>query len=328
MQVERRALYNSLRIHWLSDPSIEVENWQVLDYRTLTLSELFANLERFDLKFDRTSFAAAGEQYETPEDFADHLLEEQGLGQEHHDLLYLNVFELWRRLLPEKRSLSIICDELDHLITLYDNGNLKSPEALEDGIANLQQILDENADEGVSRNEVFVSINSGCANDLESFLYDFISEQTDAKNYPYASELLEGFKEAVEDKRWFDFLEARLKMPSEPDEANEMLEKIIRKAPQDPDLVFNLELLAFLVQDGEKTLFPRLAKQTLTILEKEEDFQDLLVLIADYFHCLDKDEQEQQVRTLHKNRLHNPSSTQLDPLDNDVKVIKQILNEK
>jgi tetratricopeptide (TPR) repeat protein len=328
MQLERRALYNSLRIHWLNNPTIAVEDWQILDYRSLTLSELFANLERFGLKFDRVSLISIASPYDTPEDLTEVFLEEQHLDHKYHDPLYLIIFELWRRLLPEKRSLSIICDELDYLINLYDHGELKSLESLEDGISSLQQILDENGDEGASRSEVFDTVNLGCANDLESFLYDFIADRIDAKNLQYASELLEAFIDCVEDRRWFEFLLARLTMPSEPDEANKMLEKIIRKAPQKPDLIFNLELLAFLVQDGEKDLFPRLAKQTINLLETEEDFQDLLNLSANYYHCLDKDSVENVIRNIHKNRPQNSVKASLNPLDSDLKSLKQILNDK
>ena len=35
MDAERRALYNSLRMHWLLDPNMAVEPWQVEDYRSM-----------------------------------------------------------------------------------------------------------------------------------------------------------------------------------------------------------------------------------------------------------------------------------------------------
>ena len=81
---------------------------------------------------------------------------------------------------------------------------------MENALATLEQILDENEDAGVDAHEVFTSVASGCAHDIESFFYDFISEQIDSGNLSYASELHEAFAVYVSDKKRFEFLAIRI----------------------------------------------------------------------------------------------------------------------
>ena len=49
-----------------------------------------------------------------------------------------------------------------------------------------KHILDENVDEGVPPEQALQLISTYCANDIETFLYDFISEQIDEDNETYA----------------------------------------------------------------------------------------------------------------------------------------------
>ena len=41
MQIERRALYNLMRMNWQIDPSLPAEPWQVEDYRVFTIINNF-----------------------------------------------------------------------------------------------------------------------------------------------------------------------------------------------------------------------------------------------------------------------------------------------
>ena len=45
MHIDRKALYNLLRLNWLRDPSLDVEPWQVEDYRHLELETLYERLQ-------------------------------------------------------------------------------------------------------------------------------------------------------------------------------------------------------------------------------------------------------------------------------------------
>lgn len=326
MQVERRVLYNSLRMNWLLDPSLKVEPWQVEDYRSLRLETLFERLKEKDLFLDRVSFLALAENVDTPENLTDDLLADADLSPSEQDQIYLLVFELWRRLIPEKLCLSIFCDELDNQIFLYDRGQLENIESLEDLLANLEVILDENTDEGGDPHEVFESICACCANDIENFLYDFIARQIDGQNYSYASELLDGFINYVKEIRWFEFLKARLLAVQDPQSANETIRQLLANAAKNPDLDFNLEILTFLVKGGEKDIFLKMVKRTLALLELEEDFQDLLSICADYYRLLDHDNEERAIQNILEKRSNNALEGVFNPGDAQVKELLQIIS--
>lgn len=136
---------------------------------------------------------------------------------------------------------------------------------------------------------------------MENFLYDYISDLIDNNNYSYASELVEGFSYYVKELKWFLLLRARIVLVSDPQAADELVLHMIPMTEKDDDLEFNLELLAFLVFTGRRDVFHKLAKRSIPILKTEEDFQDLLSICADYFHDLDREKQEREIRRiLHK----------------------------
>lgn len=304
MQIERRALYNLMRMNWLLDPDMPAEAWQVEDYRSLPLTTLFERLDAHDIHLDKTTFVAYALDADTPEEFVEQLLadvEETAITQ---DQVYLLVFELWRRLVPEKPSLSIFCDELDHQIYLYDSGTAENIEQIQDAIANLQVILDENADQGVDPVQVFESISSGCANDIESFLYDYISDQVDHNFEVYSYDLLDGFTNYIKDVKWFDFLRARLLASSDPEGANVLVRHLVDLYANEKDLEFNLEVLSFMIKSGDRDVFINLVQKTLPLINREEDFQDLLSICADFYRLLDLENVEQAIQKIIRKRSH------------------------
>lgn len=298
MELERRTLYNLLRINWLMDPSLNVQSWQVEDYRALSLETLFLRLQKQGFFLDRVSFLALADSLETPEDLADDLFIDGDTEAETQDQIYLIIFEIWRRLIPEKLCLSIFCDEFDHQINLYDHGEINSLESIQDAIANLEVILQDNVDEGGDPHEILESINSKCANDLEDFLYDFIADQIDNKNYSYAAELLEDFIPYVSKFKWFALLEARVMAVSNAAKADVLMRHILQDQLQQPDPELCLEILSFLAQEGDKDLFTSLVKHTIPLITIEEEFQDLLSSCAEYFHRLDLETQEKKINKI------------------------------
>jgi hypothetical protein len=297
--LENKALYNCLRLNWLADPSsVSVEEWQVEDYRTLPVEDLLQRLSNANIRLDRPSFIAFADNAETPEELTDILLGDSVDDPVVRDKIYLPVFELWRRFVPDKLSLTIFCDELDHQIQLYDEDNLDQEEELHDILANLQIILEENVDAGVDPVEAFQTLSEQCANDLESFLYNFIADQIDVENESYAATLIDDFKEYVEDAKWFDLLSVRLQYHTETQEAVSRLRKLAVEALEEKNLVFNLELLAFLAEVGESELFLAILKPTIPLLEIEEDFQDLLELSVVLCQFTDRDDKEQAIQEM------------------------------
>ncbi len=299
MQIQRRVLYNSLRQNWLLDPELDVAEWQVEDYRALESEELFSRLADQDIHLDREALLAYADECESPEDLADHLLlDRDELDAGSQDQIYLAVFELWRRMLPERLCLSVFCDEVDHQINLYDSGEIERPETIPDVLANLQEVLDENADQGGDPKDVFKVVSEGCANGLETFLYDFVSDQLDEGVVPYAAELVDGFYQYVADTKWFDFLRARIAVETDPVVANALFANLITEVAEEPDLEFCLEVLAYMVPGGERNLFVSLVKQVLPWIDGEDDFQELLSICVDFYQRLDYEWEEKALQDI------------------------------
>lgn len=324
MQIEKKALYNSLRMNWLRDPSVETQSWQVEDYRAMPVQQLFDRLRLLELCLDRVSFLALAENVDTPEELADDLLAESDFDAVKQDQVYLLVFELWRRLVPEKQSLSIFCDELDHQIDLYDRKLADGAESIQDVLGRFAVILDENTDEGEEPHNIFATISKGCAHDVEVFLYDFIADQIDNKNDSYALELLEDFTPYVQNEKWFDLLKMRLISFSDMSEAETLIKKISQGIIAQPDLEYNLEVLSVLVQvDAPADVFRFFLAHSLSIIASEEDFQDILSLSADYFHFQDQDQKELAVQKILDSRSQIPLNRSIDPNDRN---ISELLN--
>lgn len=317
-QLDQRALYNLLRMNWLNDPSLPVESWQVEDYRQLPLSELFERLQPLSIHLDKHSFVAYANDCDSPEDLTSYLIGDQKLNAMTEDKIYLLVFELWRRLLTEKPSLSIFCDELDHQIYQYDQGQSPNAHALQDALDDLITVLEENVDQGIKPTEAFPLVISYCANNVESFLYDFILEQLESDHDSYAQELLEAFSPYVKDNKWFDLLQARLACHLHPKAVNKWLTKVMDEHLKEPDLDYHLELLSIMLEVGTPTLFRQLVQQTLPLLKIEEDFQDLLFIMADYYHRLDQEKPEALIQQILQKRRSKSSTDPLNPKDPDL----------
>ncbi|KAF3363272.1 Uncharacterized protein PHSC3_000162 [Chlamydiales bacterium STE3] len=320
--MERRALYNTLRMSWQLDSQLAVQPWQVENYRNLSLEELFQRLQNQRINVDRFTFVKLSENCDSPEEMTELLSQEEDQ-DENYDKVYLAVFELWRRLIPGKQSLSIFCDELDYQIHLYDSGQTETAEGIEDAIANLQIML-EDADGGLEAKNLFSSIANGCANDIEDFLYDYIQVQIEHQNDLYAQELIEGFSPHVQDRKWFDFLKAEILYVSDQEAAIKLLEGLV-KGKKEQDLEFNFEILSFLAKIGKDKLFKSLAKQTFALLELEEDFIDFANICADFFHFSDHDEVEQVIHEYLATRKKKPAEASFDPNASDEKVFLKFL---
>lgn len=323
MESERKALYNSLRLNWIRDPSLKVQHWQVEDLREANIDEIIDRIQVNGLPFDKFSFHQSAENYDSPEEMTEALLDDLDISQEAYDKIYLSLFELWRRLLPEKQSLSVFCDELDYQIHLYDTGEIKNFEAFQDTINDLREILEENVDSGLSPSAAFLTLSRETANNIEEFLYDYIADEIDEGHYSYASDLIEGFYPYMSDKRWFDLLSTRLEVQDQGEEIESALQKLLKKV-KNADLEFYFELLAFLSKRGDRKTYSLIAKKAIGQFETEEDLADFLALTADFFHFMDDEANESKVLELSKSRSKNSDSA-LSPKDAVLNEIKKIL---
>lgn len=323
--LERHALYNLIRMNWLNDPKLPVEPWQVEDYRALHTPTLFERLFQFSIQLDRTSFIAFAEECDSPEELAEHLIGDKSFDAKTEDQIYLLVFELWRRLLTEKPSLSILCNELDYQIYLNDKGEAAHLTGLQDALANFALLLNENVDEGLSPQEAFKLIAPYFANDIESFLYDYIYDLIDEDNESYAQDLLDNFAPYLKGNKWFELLYVRLIEHSNARLADKMLTHLMEDYLDENDLNFNLELLNFMVDSGNMNDFKSLMEKSMKLIQKEEDFNDLLNLCIDYFHRLDKEKLEQETQALLTSRSSIHPEKTVSQNDADVKKLAKIL---
>lgn len=304
MKIERRALYNLMRMNWLMDPSIAAEPWQIEDYRALPIERIFERLRAHEIQLDKNNFIAFAAEVDTPEELTDFFLDGGDADIVSQDQVYLLIFELWRRLVSDRPSLSIFCDELDHQIHEYDTTGGANSEILQDVIGNLQEILDENSDQGGDPVDIFKSICSDCANDIENFLYDYISDHLAAGHDLYVAELVDGFSHYISDVKWFAFLRAQLLAATDFSASQLLAEKLVDLYGGSGDAEFNLELLSFMVQGGNKESFVTLVKKTLSFITVEEEFQSLLSICMDFYHRLDKEKEEKEIEKILVKRSH------------------------
>jgi hypothetical protein len=322
LQLYPKAYFNWIRLKWEHDPSSSIEPWQVEDYRELSIETLFARLASLGLSLTEENFLMMAEAYPSPEEFTHYLWP----NKENEMQIYLLLFELWRRLLPEKASLSIFCDEVDNRIRFY----LKDP-SQDHGIANvlqrLEELLEESTDLGENPRAIFATLSRHIAHDLEGFLFDYISDQIDARNDLEAAELIKTFYPYVKDILCFDFLKARLLILMEPHEGNLAFKNLLDQLVKTPDLDLQLEIAAFLIHHGDPILFQKAAKLCLDHVKTEEDFQELLAIVADYCHFVEKDQTEEQIQTMFAKRLAFSPTAPLKTTDQDVTFLKNLLED-
>lgn len=320
MQFQTKALYNFLRFSSYNNKSIKVEKWQVENLRDLSEKKLFEKLKNLNLNLDREYFLKFASQIDSPEELVDVLAAEKK--GEIKDQIYLVLFELYRRLLSEKRCISIFCDELDHNIFLYDTDQLKNDEILQTSLANLKNILDSNVDFGINHKHAFKSLHQFLAHDMENFLFDYISDQIDAKNDAYSLELIDNFYPYVSKTLWFDFLKAKIKAVEDVYTSNSIIENILTNLKLKPNLDLQFRILKFMVGHGDRRLFMKTVKQTADFLTKEGQLKAILKILADYYVRLDKEDLEKKILSIINERSKIKSDQILHKQD-----VHAILNE-
>ncbi len=314
MNLQGRALYNLIWLNWLEDSTISVEPWQIENLRALSTEQLFNRLHDLQIDLNEESFQEYAGNALSPEELIEVLWVKEEI-DERLDRAYLVLFELWRRLLPQQQSISIFCDELDHLIYLYDQGHLENEEPLQIALDDLKKILDEQTDLGQDPKILFARVCDYCAHDLENFIYDYIAEQIEQDEMTYASELIDGFYPYAKDDRWLEFLRTALLFETNKEESTILFEQLLERLQEEPDLDLLLEMARFLVKRGNPTLFLRAAEQARPLIEAEADFQDLLDLTYQFSRLLEKEEISKELQDLLKERKGNFLEKKISPND-------------
>ncbi len=321
MELKGKALFNLLKISLQEKDPKAVGEWRVEDLKKCTIEELLSRLKQMGLILDEPSFYLYTESYETPEALTDCLCVEEE-SPERYDQIYLIVFELWRRLVKEKFCLSIFCDELDHWIELYDKGDLTDELSLRKALNLLEDILDES--EGAPE-QLLKEVASYCAHDLEQFLVDYISDQIQKGHTTYASELIDAFYDYASDPRQFHLLRASLVAYSDLERGNVLYERVLEELSDKPDLELALNVVEHLIHHGHLHLFIKAALLAMSAITIEEEFQILLILVAEYYRCQDKEQEEAQVQKILNARTHLNLSRAVTPSDPDLVAIALLL---
>lgn len=323
MTYQGRALYNLLQMNYKRDSSIEVEEWQIVDYRSLGEEELFKGLEKLEVFLDRDNFLLYVNECDSPENLVECLSLDEDYKK--HEQVFLLIFELWRRLAPHKQSLSIFVDEFDHLIEQYEGGNMGLEEELQGALSSFQSILDDNVDEGGDPKEGYRFFSTYSCHNLELFIYEYIAHQIDIENSLYASEILEGFYSYLENQRWLDFLRARLVMEADPEEGAIMIERLLGSLKDESEIYLLFEILHYLIHVEEISLFQSAYHQALDQIKIEEELRELLSISIEYFHAIDKEKEEALVNELLEKRKEKDLKSKIGPGDEVFEILKEII---
>lgn len=328
MFLHKKALYNLIKFNLIKVPEqqVQLESWQKDNYRSYSLETLFSSLSKIGLSFDSQSFQKAGQHFDTPEAFSESLSKQ--LLSLDQDKAYLLIFELWRRLFPEKQSLTIFCDELDHQIIRYEDEEGQSFLEIQDGVVTLQDVIDKNVDEGVPVKDALPLLQGFCANNLEAFLYNYIFDRIEEENISYAKELIEGFSKYTKEPLFFKLLAIRVEISEDPEEGYEKLENLIDQLKEETQLELSLDMLAFLAKTGNHSLFTKLAIQIIPSLRTEEDFRDLVLLSVQHFTYVELDVLRVATENLLEKRSSIPLDQILSPSDSALLELQSILNQK
>jgi hypothetical protein len=326
MELSGKALYNLLRSSRLENAAVSVEDWQIEDYRILSDQQLFDRLENLNIFLSLDSFLAYAKECDGPEELTELLFNNEESLKE-REKAYLLFFEIWRRKLPDRQTLSIFCDELDRLIDLFDRQHDLEAAQLEEALEDLEKILDESVDAGLEPKDAFALIGQFCAHDLESFLYDYIAELIDQHQELVASEWIDGFYDYLQDVRWFDFLRVRLFTRVGGDEARDTLARLMESLQERPELDLALEVTMFLAHEGEPDVFKQAVLISLKLVQTEEDFQDILAIVADFHRCLDQEKEEKAIEALFVQRAHRLLDLPFNPSDRDKEILLGLLKQ-
>lgn len=327
MLLQKKALYNLLQLNLAQNEGAykcsSLHHWQIANYREMSSEELVKQLLMLGIALEAKDFEIFSKGFETPEELCEALTQERKPLEK--DQIFLIIFELWRRLLPERRTISIFCDELDFQMMAYD---LDRPNSISDTLAYLEQILEEHDDQGIEPTYALEMVQSFCANDIESFLFDYILNEVEAKNDRYATELLDGFKRFVKKRFAFNYLAARTQILIDPEEGYDLLEELIGQINENSSLELIEEMLFFLANSGNHSLFYLLAHKTLSLLKTEKDFQIFLEACYSHYDYLELKTPSLGIAFLYHSRKKIDKESLLSVSDPGLAEIRSILDQR
>lgn len=294
------------------------------DFRQLEETELFFRLESLGAPLEQAEFFQLASMVETPQE-ATELLIDVAKTPPPFEKLYLVIFELWRRLLPERKTFSIFCDELDRQIFLYNQGTLRKDEALQKSLAILEKLFQEQIDQGEGKKEMREHFDRHMAHDLDHFLYEYITDLMASRSFVYAEELVESFYYYMHDRRWFDFLLVQIIHEKDPVEAHELLRSLIKEVTDEEDVDLQFEMLHYMIETGDRHSFIYLVEKNALLLRTEEDFVELMAIVSEYYRRLDQEDLQEKIERLIEERSTKKSHERFEKKDQGFQRFVEIL---
>lgn len=282
LRLETKALYSSLAM--VDRSKSTKKTWETREWRNQSLENLVSELHELGFIFDKKQFYHWAGECDTPEE-----LFELAVGDEENDKkrdhFYLILFELWRRLVPEKRSLSIIADDIDHCIQAFDLNSPILESQVEALLGEWGRVLDSLRDAGRTEEEALEAIEPFFAHDVPDFVIDFLLDLLGRKEYAFAAQILEKVgTHCVREPLWIKFIELQLALHDENvievrKKLGELVSALLTMEECDVELTLALCDIALELQKEE--LLVRLLEKLLPHLEEKEDFLAVLELLED-----------------------------------------------
>ncbi len=319
MELGTKALYNALKFRTLehNEPA-KVLSWQIADLREVTLDALFQDLNKLGCNLDKQTFLVYAEECDSPEDMVEIVSSAQEEEEpELLDRIYLILFELWRRLIPERPSISILCDELDRAIFSYDLGH-EDAEIVWDALEPVLEIVQLSVDQGMNVQEAFGAIEANCAHDLRRFFTDFILDLLDSRSIQDAEDLFNRLKPLFDKNPWTWLIEARFIIKQKPIEAKALFRKAVTAAKEGSyPTAFFAEAAQALRWIEDDTLLVPILDSAFRSIQSHEDGCTYLEILSDAVSFYDLDSLENEVQELVK-KAEKP----FKPVANDPVMVK------
>lgn len=272
MEFNGRGFYNTL----LFSSSEVKEKWQIEDYTKLSVDQLLKRLFKENIHVNESSLKEYMQNAESPEDLTDILCQEEE-GSASFEKTYLVIFELWKRLEPNKESLSIFCDKLDHLIHAYDEGQTVAEELIK-ALTDLMKIFEDMCASGLSQKETYELFSSYLAQDLETFIYDFLSDLIEAGEKTLAFDFIFGLYDFLEDKLALDLLKTTVNLIENPDCSENVFLNTLEKIFEKKRYNLILDAIYFTHDNGFISLSKKIASDLFSTLKGDAKLEALSLL--------------------------------------------------
>jgi hypothetical protein len=122
-------------------------------------------------------------------------------------------------------------------------------------------------------------------------------------------------------------LQLRLLANSDPEEAEIALQRIVEDDSLQEDFELLLEIARYLVHESSTQFFAKIVKQAHTLIQTEQDFQELLAITSEFFRLLDEDEKAEKLSSILKKRLERPLEQEMSEKDKDLEHFLRLLTD-